>query len=73
MSPATATAKPALGPVQASVLYPIETAKALMGWGQRALREARRAGLKVRKVGRREYIIGRDIIEFVEQAGELVA
>jgi hypothetical protein len=34
------------------------------------MRQARRQGLGVRRIGRRGYILGRDAMEFVERAAD---
>jgi hypothetical protein len=41
-----------------------------MGLGQAALREARRGGLKVRYVGRRGFVLGADLIDFIRNTAK---
>ncbi|MCA9040924.1 MAG: hypothetical protein KDA65_11300 [Planctomycetaceae bacterium] len=59
-----------LDPVQPDELYPLQTFMELTGLGTRALRTMRRAGLKVRRVGGRGFILGRDFIEHLDEIGE---
>lgn len=37
-----------------------------LGLGPSAIRTARRQGLKVRRIGRRKFVLGRDLIAFLE-------
>lgn len=37
------------------------------GLGTAAMRTARRQGLKVRQVGRRRFVLGKDLLDFVER------
>lgn len=62
--------EPALGPIEPGLLYPIDTLKALVGLRVAAIREARRAGLRVKYVGGRCYIKGEWFIEYVEKHGK---
>lgn len=57
------------GQITADSLYNLDAIKEF-GLGAAALREARRKGLTVRRIGRRGFILGRDLIAFVEQAGK---
>jgi len=54
------------GHVTADALYTLDEIQERLKLGQHALRQARRAGLKVRRIGRRAYVQGRDIISFIE-------
>lgn len=49
-----------LGPIAANACYPLPVFRALTGLSKSAVRQARRNGLLVRKVGRREYVRGSD-------------
>lgn len=61
-----------LGPViQADAAYSLEQVKAL-GLGTCALRTARRNGLAVRRVGRRSYVLGRDLLTYLENDAKVV-
>jgi len=62
--PATAS-----GVIEPEKLYHIEAAKRETGWGARSLREARRKGLPVLYLGRRAFVLGRDIIEHIQKHG----
>lgn len=60
------------GVIQSEALYTLEEIKARLGLGRDALRTARGKGLIVRKIGTREFILGRDIIAFIEASGVVV-
>jgi hypothetical protein len=56
-----------LGPIDPDQLYPKPTIMRLSGLGQRCLNDAQRSGaLRVRFVGGRCFILGRDFVEWVE-------
>ena len=52
------------GEISADGMYTLAEIRARLGLGTCALREARRHGLPVRKIGRRSYVLGRDILDF---------
>ena len=54
------------GEVNPSALYRADELKARMGWSDSALRSARRRGLKVRRDGKRAYILGEDVISYMK-------
>ena len=54
------------GFIAADCLYTLSEVKARLKLGDAALRRARRDGLKVRQIGRQRYLLGRDILEYVE-------
>jgi hypothetical protein len=58
------------GLITADTLYTLHELKLHLGLGTHAMRSARRSGLKVRYVGRRALVLGRDVIEFVEKCGK---
>lgn len=64
---AAATASP--GYISSDQLYTLEEIRARLGLGTAALRTARRKGLKVRRVGRRGFVLGRDVMNYVERDG----
>lgn len=66
---ATVTTEPI---IRADECYPLPVFKKLTGMGTCAVREARRKGLPVRKVGLRNYILGKDWLQFVEEHGKPV-
>jgi hypothetical protein len=55
----------AVGAIIPDALYRLDEAKARMGWRDASFREARRAGLKTYRAGKRLYLLGSDIIDFV--------
>jgi hypothetical protein len=57
------------GTIVPDALYRIDEIAARMGWGDHALRAARRRGLKVLKSGKRCYVIGSDLLDFVRKGG----
>ncbi len=64
-----AAATTSVGEVKADSIYTLEEIQARLGLGLAALRTARRHGLKVRRIGRRGYVLGRDVMDYVERAG----
>ncbi len=68
---ATERQQPASGQIMADSLYTLDELKSRLGLGSHAMRTARRSGLRVRYVGRRAFVLGRDVLEFVEQTGKV--
>lgn len=60
-----------LGPVQPSEMYPLQAFKEVTGLGNRAMRSLRKAGLKVRRVSGRGFVLGSDFIQLLEEIGSL--
>jgi hypothetical protein len=58
------------GLVTADSLYTLSEIQDRLKLGQHAMRQARRAGLKVRRIGRRGFVLGRDVMAFVESAAK---
>jgi len=58
------------GLIAADCLYTLSEIQERLKLGQHAMRQARRAGLRVRRIGRRAYVLGRDVIHFVESAAK---
>jgi hypothetical protein len=56
------------GLVTSDCLYTLDEIQERLKLGQHAMRQARRAGLRVRRIGRRGYVLGRDVLQFVESA-----
>jgi hypothetical protein len=56
-----------LGPISSEQVYPLEVFAKLTGLGAWGMRKARRAGLKVKTVGRRRYVRGIDWHEFLAE------
>jgi hypothetical protein len=53
------------GSVVPDALYRVDEVKARMGWRDAAFRAAVRAGLKTHRSGKRLYVLGSDLIDFV--------
>ncbi len=60
------------GAIVPDAIYRLDELKARMGWRDAAFRAAVRAGLKIHRSGKRIYILGTDLIEFVtrDKGGE---
>lgn len=54
-----------LGPIEAGASYPLPVFQRLAGLSAWGLRKAKHAGLRVRTVGRRRYVLGSDWLEFL--------
>ena len=64
-----ATPRPeAPGLVSADTLYTLAEIQERLKLGQHAMRQARRAGLRVRRIGRRAFVLGRDVMAFIDAA-----
>ena len=61
-----------LTPIDDAKTYPMATFLRAVGWGRHALREARKRGLRVVRVGGRCYVRGRDFSEFLASIAERV-
>ena len=55
--------------IQPECLYSLREAMQRTGWGKSGMRAARRAGLPVKYVGRKAYLLGRDIIDYIQRNG----
>ena len=63
---ATATKQgPHLGPIEAGASYPLPIFQKLAGLSAWGLRRAKAAGLRVRTVGRRKFVLGDDWLAFL--------
>lgn len=60
------------GVIEAGKCYPIATFRVLTGMGHAAVREARKKGLLVRRVGLRSFVLGQDFLDFVRDHGQPV-
>jgi hypothetical protein len=58
------------GAVVPEAIYRLDELKARMGWRDAAFRAAVRAGLKIYRSGKRIYVLGTDLIEFVTRSKE---
>jgi len=72
----SATADPSRRPpvvdtsIDPSKLYRSDDLSARMGWRPSGWRAARRAGLKAVRYGKRWFVVGSDVIEFVQEHGD---
>jgi len=55
--------------VSADEVLPVAVLRERFGWQKHMLREARKKGLKVVRIGRADYTTGRWVLEFVERLG----
>jgi hypothetical protein len=55
------------GLASTSDIYTLEEVKRRLKLGDWALRQARRAGLKTHRIGRRTYIKGADLLAFLDR------
>ena len=51
--------------IEPQALYSLNEAMARTGLGRSAFRQARRAGMPVRYVSRRGYVLGKDLIDWI--------
>ena len=58
------------GEICGNSAYTLDEIKKRLGLGVAAMRTARRRGLKVRRIGRRAFVLGRDILAYLEDDGE---
>ena len=54
------------GLITSDAMYTLDEIRDRLKLGQSAMRQARRAGLKVRRIRRRGYVLGRDLLAYVE-------
>ena len=54
-----------LGAIHADAIYPLEVFRRLAGLDDWAIRKAVRSGLKVRVWGRRKFVLGRDVLDYM--------
>jgi len=67
---ATKTKAPkAPGIISPAELYHLDEAKDRLRWNVTAMRTARRNGLKIRYAGGRGYLLGADILAYIDQHG----
>ena len=57
------------GVVAADSVYTLEEIQVRLKLGDAAMRQAKRKGLTVRSIGRRRYVLGRDLIAWLENGG----
>lgn len=56
----------ATGRIEPQTLYSLEEFKQVSGMGNWALRQARKAGLKMLKIGNRKFVKGQAFIDFLD-------
>jgi len=56
----------AAGVISCHELYRLPELQKRLGLGKHAIRQARRAGLKIRRVGTRSYVLGKDVLDWIE-------
>lgn len=61
-SPSESLAKYVPGAIVPDALYRADEVAARLGWSEHDLRDARRRGLKIHRSGRRNFVLGRDVI-----------
>jgi hypothetical protein len=60
------------GVIRADCAYDLQQVKARLGLGTAAIRTARRKGLTVRRVGRKSFILGADILAYIQDHANIV-
>lgn len=58
------------GPIQKDTIYPKDNLMGRLGWGDYAMRSARRSGLKVIRAGKSIFIRGEDFIDWLNKQAE---
>jgi hypothetical protein len=66
MPTAAASPPPAPGEILAGAAYTLPELRRRLGLGKAALRQARRSGLKIRRVGIRSFVLGSDVLEWLQ-------
>jgi hypothetical protein len=64
---ATTTAKASPSSIEADTLYHLTEFRSRMGWGLTAMRTARKQGLRVRYLGGRGYVSGKDFFAYLDK------
>jgi len=60
------------GVISGDQAYSLSQVKARIGLGTAALRTARRKGLIVRRIGRRSFVMGRDLLQYLDDHATIV-
>ena len=55
-----------VGEIDPDKLYSLEAFKHVSGMGDWAMRSARKAGLKMKKIGNRKFVSGKDFVDFLD-------
>ena len=61
-----------IGVISAQAAYSLDQVKQRLGLGTAAIRTARRRGLVVRRVGRKSFVLGKDLLAYLEECCEIV-
>ena len=61
-----------VGEIRADASYAVEQFRAANGLSKSALAEARRRGLRILRLGKRSYILGKDWLSFLDSHGRAV-
>lgn len=59
-------ARPALGAVRADEGLPLAELARRFGWGREAQAEATKRGLRTIRYGKRKYVLGRDVLAWLD-------
>jgi len=60
-----------LAPIREDELYSLQTLRALTGWGDSAMRAARKSGLPPIHVHGRVFYRGADVVEYINKAEQM--
>ncbi len=60
------------GVISADHTHSLEQVKFRLGLGTATLRTARRKGLIVRRIGRRSFVMGRDLLQYLDDHATIV-
>jgi hypothetical protein len=59
------------GEINADSLYTLDEIRDRLGLGKSALRTARREGLVIKRIGRRAYVHGGDLIDWFQRSARV--
>jgi len=57
------------GSIRSDELLSLTELRRRLGWQEHAVRQARRAGLRLVSFGREKYVLGRDVLDFFARLG----
>jgi hypothetical protein len=60
------------GVIRADCAYSLDQVKNRLGLGTAAIRTARRKGLTVRRVGRKSFVLGADLLTYIQEHANIV-
>ncbi len=58
------------GEIRKDSIYSLKSFKRLTGLGDSAMRQARRDGLTVSRIGRCKFVLGQDWLSYIDACGE---